>query len=173
MKGYDVTKLRTVQSFLLQHAGDHPLSGCDAPVWGSLYNPHGHATDIIQVVKQTDLSTLGRIFRDKSLSWAPRMPEWLFMLLFWSRRRADMFHHYQHSSRTFEIVSLSIGHFVTSFFVYGAVALLYFTSNKAASVAAVIIIAGTITVCSILFRNQQFISMLATYVLLYLPVVLR
>lgn len=133
------------------------LSGQDASIWGSASNPSDHTSDLIQVVDQPRASVLASLLRDKFTPSAPHLPEWL------SNR--DTLRIYRFSNRLFEGFSLAMGNLVTSVLVYGAVCLLYFTKGKVAGIVGVVVMASVTTVCSVLFRNQQFISMLSTYVM--------
>lgn len=162
-KGYDVTELRTIQWVLNRPVGfAHPLTGVDASAWGSVKAPQDHASDMIQVVGRSNPNAVGRFLRNKFLLWAPQLLSWLWSLFFCSKKRPEPLRQYDFSSRVFDVVSLVLGNFVTSLLVYAAVTSLYFSNGKAASVAGIFAIASIITVCSILFRNQHFISMLAT-----------
>jgi hypothetical protein len=132
------------------------------PIWGSRINPRGHASDIIQVVDRPSSSVIGNFFRNKVLTLAPRFPAWLWLLLFWSKKRPDSFQHYNFSSHTFEIITLAVGNFAASLIIYTAITALYLIEGRAASVVGIAVISVAITVCSVLFGNHQFISMLAT-----------
>jgi hypothetical protein len=157
--------IRNIQWFLGRNIGPRrALCGLDALIWGSTSDPHSHASDIIQVVDQTNPSAMSKFFRDKIVLWAPRFPSWLWIVFFWSKKRPDTLRHFSFSARAFEVASMAIGNFAASLLIYAAITSLYFTAGKAASIVGVVVIALVITVCSVLFRNQQFISMLATYV---------
>jgi len=157
-KGYDITELEFLQGFMDEHI---TLSGSDSTAWGSTDEPTDHAPDLIQVVDQRSPSTMGKFFRDKFLLWMPRSPT-LQRLVIGSTTAPDKWGHYNFSNRRFEVISLLLGNLATSILIYVAVTSLYLTAGSAARIAGVIIIAATITACSVLFQNQQFISMIST-----------
>ncbi|KAF1840533.1 uncharacterized protein K460DRAFT_421472 [Cucurbitaria berberidis CBS 394.84] len=159
-KGYDVAGLRTVQAF--QDKRNMPLFGLDASVWGSLCDPESHAFDIIQVVEQSNPSAIGRFFRDKILLWAPRLPEWLWILFFWSKKRPDAFHQYRFSGRAFEVASLALGNIATSLLVYAAVTSLYFANaGKVLALSSAQLSEDDATTCEfrIQFRSIMEVAM--------------
>ncbi|KAF2785824.1 hypothetical protein K505DRAFT_380661 [Melanomma pulvis-pyrius CBS 109.77] len=162
-RGWDNAGLRNVQRYLTQKEGcGLSLTGADASLWGSAANPSGHASDLIQVVQQVEPSVTGRFLNDKFVLWVPQFPRWLRLLLFWSRKKTDVFNQYSYSARTFENVSLGLGNIVTSLLVYAAVTLLYLSTGRALKTATVILIAVIVTASTILFKNQQFVAILAT-----------
>lgn len=164
-KCYDVAELQPIQDFLSRPDGcGDSLLGCDAHTWGSMHNPQDFASDLIQVVERPRVTAIGKLLRRLVLRWAPDLPSWLFLLIFWSKKRPDILHQYSFSSRAFDVMTSLMGNIVTSLLVYAAVTFLYLTDSEAASVAGVLVVAGIITICSVLFRNQQFTSMLATCV---------
>jgi hypothetical protein len=138
------------------------LLGLDGAVWGSTDDQDGHAFDIHQVMNPPSPSKIGRIFWDKCRLWAPYFPTWLWVALTWSRRRPDTLRYETFNMRKFDVVIEMIGNITASLLIYGAVTSLYLTAERASSLAGVLVIAVTITACSLLFRNQRFISMLAT-----------
>ncbi|OAL55945.1 hypothetical protein IQ07DRAFT_595584 [Pyrenochaeta sp. DS3sAY3a] len=165
-KGFDTTELKAIQRFLAHPSGARcSLSGNDALTWGSLSNPSDHTSDLIQVVDQPRASALASLLRDKFAPSAPHLPERL------SNR--DKIRIYRASNRSFEVFSLAVGNLVTSVLVYGAVCLLYFTNGKVAGIVGVVVMASVTTACSVLFRNQQFISMLATICAVLVTLLLR
>lgn len=148
------------------------LLGLDAEIWGSGSESEGHSLDIYQVIDRPTPSTIGKFLRDKFVLWAPRFPNWLWLLLTWSTIRPDTFGYLRFSERKIEVITLAIGNMTASLLIYAAVTSLYLTSGHASSIAGVLVISVTITTCSLLFGNQQFISMVATYVLPF-PLLLR
>ena len=96
--------------------------------------------------------------RNKFLFWIPKLPGWLPGF----RRHPDSYGLYDFSSHSFEVVSMSIGNIVASLLIYAAVTSLYFTAGNVSSVIGVIVIGVTVTICSILFHNQQLVSMVGT-----------
>jgi hypothetical protein len=158
-KGYEPKAIHLIQGFIATNITS--FAGLDSAVWGSLAEPTSHAPDMIQVVDLPSPSTVGRFLKDKFLLWIPKLPGWLQILLTGSRRRPDIYGHYKFSNRRLDMVLLLIGNVAASLLMYAAVTSLYLTAGSASSIAGVIIVALTITICSILFQNQQFISMLA------------
>ena len=101
---------------------------------------------------------MGGFLRNKFLLWIPKFPGWLPG----SRRHPDSYGLYDFSSHSFEVVSMSIGNIVASLLIYAAVTSLYFTAGSVSGVIGVIVIGVTVTICSILFHNQQLVSMVGT-----------
>lgn len=164
-RGWDDAALRNIQRYLTQKEGcGLSLSGIDASIWGSVANPSEHASDLIQVVQQMEPSVTGRFLNDKFVLWVPRFPRWLRLLVFWSKKQTDIFDQYSYSARTFENVSLGLGNIVTSLLVYAAVTLLYLSTGRALKTVTVILIAVIVTASTIMFKNQQFVAILATLV---------
>ncbi|KAI4915778.1 hypothetical protein J4E90_004224 [Alternaria incomplexa] len=162
-KGYDVADLRNLQVLFDQTRGPPgALLGLDGAVWGSTNDQEGHAFDIYQIIDQPSLSKIGRFFWDKFALWAPYIPTWLWMALTWSRPPPDGYVYEAFSMRRFEAVVELSGNILASLLIYVAVTSLYLTAERASSVVGVIVIAVIITACSLLFRNQKFISMLST-----------
>jgi hypothetical protein len=162
-RGWDDAALRNVQRFIAQKEGcGLSLAGVDANLWGTVESPGRHASDIFQVVQQVEPSVIGRFLNDTFANWAPRLPGWLRLLLFWTKKTPDVFHQYSYSAQAFESVALAVGNILTSLLVYGAVTLLYLSSRRALKLAAVILLALIVTVCSVLFRNQHFAILVAT-----------
>jgi len=137
------------------------LAGADAKIWGSVGSPGGHASDLIQVVQQVQPSLVGKLFNN-TVHWTPHLPAWLRLLLFWTKKQPDVFNQYSFSARAFENLALAVGNILTSLLVYGAVTLLYLSTSRALKVTAVILLALTVTVCTVLFQNQKFVVLLAT-----------
>ncbi|KAF2662856.1 hypothetical protein K491DRAFT_4891 [Lophiostoma macrostomum CBS 122681] len=162
-KSYSQYRLIHVQRWLDHPKGCHmKLRGVDAPLWGSIENPSGHAGDIIQVLDQPEMSIIGAFLQNRFLRWAHKLPSWLQCVLFWSKQQPDMFDQYSRSVRSFENVTLGLGNIFTSLFVYAAVTSLYFSSGKAVNAVAVVVIAFVVTICSIFFKNEQFVVLLTT-----------
>lgn len=164
-RGWDDVALRNIQRFIAQREGcGLALNGIDAKVWGSLEVPEGHASDVFQVVQQVEPSIIGKFLNSTCVKWTPRLPGWLRLLLFWTKKQPDVFHQYSYSARAFENIALAVGNILTSIFVYGAVTLLYLSTRRTLKLIAVILLALIVTVCTVLFHNQKFAVLLATYV---------
>lgn len=134
----------------------------DANVWGTLDNALNPALDIVQVIKQPEKSFIEDFLQDKFLLWTDNMPEWLHILLFWTKKHPDQFNQYIHSTRWFENAALLIGNIGTSALVYGAVTSLYLGTGKVSNIVTIISITFVITICGITFKNQHFVTMVAT-----------
>jgi hypothetical protein len=61
-------------------------------------------------------------------------------------------------------LSLTIGNIVSSSLAYGAIVLLCLIRGNAFGIAAAVIVVLLMTVCSIIFKNQHFVTVLAAYV---------
>jgi hypothetical protein len=162
-RGWDDAALETVQRFIISPEGcGLALAGVDAKIWGSVESPGEHASDMFQVVRQVQPSLIGKFLNNTFVHWTPHLPAWLRLLLFWTKKQPDVFHQYNFSARAFENVALAVGNILTSLLVYGAVTLLYLSTRRALKVTAVILLALTVTACTILFQNQKFVVLLAT-----------
>lgn len=139
----------------------------DADVWGTLRDPLGHAQDIIQIIPQPEASPVGKVLQDKLLPVAHLLPRWLQYLIFWSKSKPDRFEQCSRSIPNFENFSLIFGNVVTSIVVYVAVTSLYFDTGKVLNVITTLVVTLVTTICSIFFRNQQFVVVLTAYVLHY------
>ncbi|KAI8940376.1 hypothetical protein NX059_004068 [Plenodomus lindquistii] len=159
-KENDVASLRQIQWQLGEQG--RPFTGVDARIWGTCDSPQSYASDIIRLIEEPALSVMGKLLKDKALLWAPSMPKPLRTILFGHQGRKDSLRRYDMKSSRFEVASVLLGNISVSLLVYAAVTTLYFTTGKVGSVVAVLVIAGVTTLCSALFKNHQFLSILST-----------
>jgi hypothetical protein len=163
LKFSDHSKLKHVQRWLEQkECCAFALSGADAQIWGTTKDPLAHAVDLIQVVHQPEESAMKRLLQDWTPPWAHLWPRWLNVLLHRSTKVPDQFKQYNRSARSFEHTAVVLGNLATSALVYIAVTSLYLFRGEALKIAIVVTVAVVVSLCSILFRNQLFVSMLAT-----------
>jgi hypothetical protein len=164
-KSRNAPKLAHVQRWLNQPEGcNKRLVGVDALLWGDIRHPDAHAIDIIQVLDEPKMSVIGEFLQQHFLTWAHRLPLWLQYTLIWSKKGPDVFEQHSRSAGWFENVALAIGNVTTSLIIYGSVTSLYFTSGRAANAVSAVVVASVVTICTILFKNQQFVIMLTAYV---------
>ena len=163
-KSYNKTLLRTIQLFLAHRDGCRcEIEGTEASVWGYLDKDSPlHAIDMIQVIQPLKSSVIGQWLTDRFLSWIPHLPKCVLHNRLCSKSGRDAFQVYPFNIQTCDYVLSALANVLTSLLVYIAVTVVYFPGAKTLDAIMVVVIAVIVTACSILFQNQQYLSMLGT-----------
>ncbi|PSN63416.1 hypothetical protein BS50DRAFT_624158 [Corynespora cassiicola Philippines] len=153
-KIYDSCEIDAIQRFRESTKGcDGRMEGAaDSAVWGSITNTRSHASDLIEVVHRPQQSIVVKFIIDRGIKWVNQM-RW--------RKRSDALGYSSFSIPFCEAITLAVGNIAVSALVYFTVTLLLFYDSKARGIIIFIVIATMLTCFGVLFKNEQFLLVLA------------